>query len=116
MNGLSYMDSSVVFVYIGCTSPARPPVHCNAPLKVPGLGPWEMCYTTTNEHALPSTFSVSGNVRSSDNASDTRPQTHLWPRESGAALQSTLHTTHVLHYDMHVPVSVGVSTIARVAL
>ena len=38
------------------------------------------------------------------------PSTRIWPRESGAALQSTPHTTHVLHYDMHVPVRVGVST------
>jgi hypothetical protein len=46
MNGLSYMDSSVVFVYIGCTE-HHPLVHCNAiPLKVPGFGPWEMRNTT----------------------------------------------------------------------
>ena len=35
MNGLSYMESSVVFVYIGCTE-HHPLVHCNAtPLEVP---------------------------------------------------------------------------------
>jgi hypothetical protein len=36
MNGLCYMDSSVVFECIGCTE-HRLPVHCNAtPLEVPG--------------------------------------------------------------------------------
>jgi hypothetical protein len=76
-----------------------------------------MCHTACNEHTLPSAFSVPGNMHASPITRETlRPQHESLPRESGAALQSTPHTTHVLHYDMQVPVSVGVSTIARVAL
>ena len=93
MNGLSYMDSSVVFVYIGCTE-HRPPVHCNAtPLEVPGLGPWEMCHATSNDHTLPSTFSVSGNVHAPPITRQTpRPQhASLAERERGCPAINTAH-------------------------
>ena len=93
MNGLSYMDSSVVFVYIGCTE-HRPPVHCNAtPLEVPGLGPWEMCHNTSNDHTLPSSFSVAGNVHAPPITRQTpRPQhASLVERERGCPAINTAH-------------------------
>ncbi len=93
MNGLSYMVSSVVFVYIGCIE-HRPPVHCNAtPLEVPGLGPWEMCHTTSIEHTLPSTFSVSGNVHAPPITRQTpRPQHASLPeKERGCPAINTAH-------------------------
>jgi hypothetical protein len=92
MNGLSYMESSVVFVYIGCTE-HRPPVHCNAtPLEVPGLGPWEMSHATSNDHTLTSTFSVSGNVHAPPITRQTpRPQ-HASGRER-AGLPCNQHHT-----------------------
>jgi hypothetical protein len=84
--------SSVVFVYIGCTE-HRLPVHCNAtPLEVPGLGPWEMCHATSNDHTLTNTFSVSGNVHAPPIKRQTpRPQ-HASGRER-AGLPCNQHHT-----------------------
>ena len=75
-------------------STATPPVGGSR------FGSWEMCHATSNDHTLPSTFSVSGNVHAPPITRQTpRPQHASRPRERGCpAINTTHHACTPLRY------------------